>query len=187
MQPEEAVHLRDYVHVLKKRKWTTIVCFVIVVSTVTIASFKARPVYKATAQILIERENPNVVSIQEVLAIDAASFGFYQTQYELLKSEMLARRVIKKLNLEGYPDFSRPEPRGSGWFGSKGSELPPEKPMDRERRIIGEFLKKLSVRPIRNSRLVKVSFESFSPELAAGLANGLAEEFIAYNLELKLN
>ena len=76
MEQEPEVHLRDYLRVIQKRRWSVIVFFIILVTTVGIATFTARPIYRSTAQLLIERENQNVVSIQEVLAIDATASDY---------------------------------------------------------------------------------------------------------------
>ena len=176
MIQEPEVHLRDYLRVLYKRRWTVIAFFVILVSVVAVGTFTARPVYRSTVQILIERENPNVVSIQEVLAIDATATDYYQTQYEILKSETLARRVIGRLHLDGNPEF-----RSAA--GASGD------PADAEigsRRLLNAFLARLTVSPIRNSRLVKVEYDAKDPRLAALVANTLADEYINYNMELKL-
>ena len=169
MQSEQEVHLRDYLRVLRKRRWTVIAFFVILVTTVAVGTFTARPVYRSVVQILIERENPNVVSIQEVLAIDATATDYYQTQYEILKSETLARRVIARLHLDRHPEFQEV---------SQKSEGRPD--------LTKAFLAQLTVSPIRNSRLVKVEYDSHDPQLAAQAANTLADEYINYNLELKL-
>ena len=177
MEQEPEVHLRDYWRVLQKRRWTVIAFFVIMVTTVAVATFTAKPVYRSTAQILIERENTNVVSIQEVLAIDATATDYYQTQYEILKSDTVARRVIKRLNLATHTEF-RGDPGGN--------KTMIESPEDRDRRVLKAFLAQLQISPIRNSRLVNVSFESHDPRLAAQMANTLAEEYINYNHELKL-
>lgn len=177
MEEEPEVHLRDYWRVLQKRRWTVIAFFVILVTTVAVATFTAKPVYRSTAQILIERENSNVVSIQEVLAIDATATDYYQTQYEILKSDTVARRVIKRLNLATHTEF-RGDPGGN--------KAVVESPEDRDRRVLKAFLAQLQISPIRNSRLVNVSFESHDPRLAAQMANTLAEEYINYNHELKL-
>src|SRR3989338_564554 len=114
MQSEQEVHLRDYLRVLRKRRWTVIAFFVILVTTVAVGTFTARPVYRSVVQILIERENPNVVSIQEVLAIDATATDYYQTQYEILKSETLARRVIARLHLDRHPEFQEVSQKSEG-------------------------------------------------------------------------
>jgi polysaccharide biosynthesis transport protein len=178
MQQEPEVHLRDYLRVLQKRRWTLIAFFVILVTTVAVVTFTVRPVYRSTVQILIDRENPNVVSIQDVLAIDATAYDYYQTQYEILKSETLARRVIDRLHLDRNPEFQ---------FGSAPAEgstnLDPE---DKNRRLVRAFLSALTVSPIRNSRLVNVSFDSHDPRLAALAANTLADEYIQYTMELKI-
>ncbi len=176
MPQEQEVHLRDYLRVLQKRRWTVIATFIILVTTVTIATFSARPIYQATTQLLIERDNPNVVSIQEVLAVDATSTDYYQTQYEILKSENLARRVVQQLHLERHPEFN-PKPT-----------KPVVEPQDvREKRLIRAFQGGLRVTPIRNSRLVNVSFESHDPHLASQAVNTLAEEYIQYSMETKIN
>jgi succinoglycan biosynthesis transport protein ExoP len=178
MQQEQEVHLRDYLRVLQKRRWTVIAFFVILVTTVAVGTFTARPVYRSAVQILIERENPNVVSIQEVLAIDATATDYYQTQYEILKSETLARRVIQRLQLDRHPEFqeSASDPDGSSQTATE----------EKGRRLLKAFLSNLTISPIRNSRLVKVEYDSHDPQLAAQIANTLAAEYISYNMELKL-
>ncbi len=178
MQQEQEVHLRDYLRVLQKRRWTVIAFFVILVTTVAVGTFTARPVYQSAVQILIERENPNVVSIQEVLAIDATATDYYQTQYEILKSETLARRVISRLHLDRHPEFqeSASDPDGPSQTATE----------EKGRRLLKAFLSNLTISPIRNSRLVKVEYDSHDPQLAAQIANTLAAEYISYNLELKL-
>ena len=82
------------------------VCFIIIVGTVAIASFVMTPVYRATARILIEREAPKVLNMQELLPVDANSTEFYQTQYKILQSRSLALRVIQALNLSENPVFN---------------------------------------------------------------------------------
>ena len=48
---------------------------------------------------------------------------------------------------------------------------------------VGAFLGSLIVEPIRNSRLVRVYFDSPDPKLAADALNALAQNFITVNLE----
>jgi polysaccharide biosynthesis transport protein len=52
-------------------------------------------------------------------------------------------------------------------------------------KVIDQFLKHLTVSPIRNSRLVDVTFETTDPQLSAMVANGLARSYIVQNLEFK--
>lgn len=186
---QQEVHLRDYWRVVLKRRWTVLSVFVILVSTATIATFTMKPVYRSSAQLLIERENPNVVSIEDVLAVDAASTDYYQTQYEILKSENLARRVIHKLDLGHRREFV--SGTSGGWrslFSPAAESAAPEPdPEAQERHLIGAFQGRLQVTPKRNSRLVTVSFDSLDPRLSAEAVNTLAEEYIQYSIETKIS
>jgi len=184
---DREVDIREYWHIIKKRRWTIYTVVIILVITVTIGSFIAKQTYKATAALQIERENPKVLSFEEIFAIDASQQDFYQTQYKLIQSRSLARRVIKKMNLTSHPEFS-PENKG-GILGrirnifrsDKGEKS--EKMADPYTGIINTFLKKLEVEPIRNSRLAEISFLSHNPRLSAEVINAVAEGFIEANLE----
>ena len=193
---EREVHLREYLRVILRRRWAVIACFVVVVVTVTVGTFAATPVYRATCQVLIERENPEMVKIEEMLAVDANSTDYYQTQYEILKSKLLAQRTIEELNLSDNPHFIPPK-KGFSVQGlltavvQKVKALLPASPHegkrmpDRENQLINAYEDRLTIQPIRNSRLVNISFDSHDPSLAALLANTHAKVFMEYNLERK--
>jgi uncharacterized protein involved in exopolysaccharide biosynthesis len=70
-----------------------------------IASFRAIPVYRSSAQLLIERAAPQVVKIQEVLPDQGDTADYFPTQYGIMKSRSLARDVVTKLGLQQHPEF----------------------------------------------------------------------------------
>ena len=186
---EREVDIREYWHVLKKRRWTIYTVVIILVITVTIGSFITKPTYKATATLQIERENPRVLSSEEIFAIDASQQDFYQTQYKLIQSRSLARRVIKKLNLTSHPEFSSGSKVGilgrirNIFRRDKGEKS--EESGDPYTGFINAFSSRLEVEPIRNSRLAEISFISHNPRLSAEVINAVAEGFIEANLEAK--
>jgi len=171
----QETHIYDYLRTLYKWRRIAIVCFIIVVGTVAVASLVMTPVYRATTRILIEREAPKVLNMQELLPIDMVSTDFYQTQYKILQSRSLALRVIQALNLSENPVFS---PKKS----KKDSMLTKQ---EREARVVTKFLNILRVDPIRNSRLVDISFDSTDRQLAADIANMVAKGFIEQNMGWK--
>ncbi len=63
---EEEIHLRDYERVMLGRMWIVIISLILPVTTVTIFSFKATPKYQTTTHVMIVREDPNVVSFEDV-------------------------------------------------------------------------------------------------------------------------
>ena len=199
--PEEEIHLRDYLRVILKRRRMVAAVFIILVATVTINSFMAEPIFRATAQILIEAENPKVVDIQEVLGVNASGRDYYQTQYETLKSKTLALKVIKALHLKKSPEFTSSKKGFSlrailgsilGWVKkvtssageSEENNFNPDKEYNQ---LIAAYLGRLKVEPIRNSRLVNVSFEGKDPKLITQIDNAHAQFYIESNLERKFS
>jgi len=207
---EEQIDLRDYLRVLMKRRWIIIVFFTVVVLTVAVHTFTATPIFQATARIVIEKENPNLVSIQEVMAVDATGSDYYQTQYKIIESRNVAREVIRRLDLANSTEFN-PEPKDDvvsavkGWVRDTigfwkdlvASLVKTESPTIRaalegedyqaDSGLVSAFLGRTEVSPIRNSRLVDVNVEAMDPSMAARMANELVRAYIDQNLETKLN
>ncbi|MBI5605157.1 MAG: polysaccharide biosynthesis tyrosine autokinase, partial [Deltaproteobacteria bacterium] len=180
------INLRDYWRVLSKRRWIIILFFLVCLTTVAIYSLTMTPIYQATAQLMIEKANPNILSTQELVAIDTSGTDFYQTQYQILESRSLAREVIKRLNLSQYHEFKRPEKKESNLPGGIAVPVIGNPSPDNDSPLVGAFLGKLKIQPIRNSRLVKVNFESQDPQLAAKVVNTLAQAYIDWGLGLRL-
>ena len=174
-------HIWDYVSIVLARRRIALAAFVAVVALVTLRSLLTRPVYSGTTELLIERENPNVVSFKEVTQVDAARDDYYQTQYKLLQSRALAQRTVVALNLLNDPEFGGP--RDAAQLDAIQKAAPGTSP--EMEAAIDKFTRRLDVRPVRNSRLVTVSFEAHRPELAAAVANKLAHVYIAQTLEFR--
>jgi capsular exopolysaccharide synthesis family protein len=191
---ESEIHLRDYVQAILRRKWILIVSFITLVTIVTISSFKATPIYQATTQVMIDKENPNVVSFEEVMSLDSTDIMFYQTQYKILASRSLALRVINSLNLKNSPEF-KPDEESRGFLGTLVKKLRSEKESDKAAtqrgkdeetsRLIDSYLARLNIKPIRNSSLVNISFEGAHPDIVTTIINKHADEYITRNLEVR--
>jgi succinoglycan biosynthesis transport protein ExoP len=192
------VHLIDYVKVLYKRRWTAITAFLVVFLSVAIYTFTATPIYESKVQILIEKEATNVVSFKEAIEQNQIADDYYQTQYKILQSRALARKTLNATNLWDNPQFNpkseltvrrivgAPVSLVSAWFrAAKPPAVPGADETKTQSRTIDRFLTNLSVSPIRNSRLVDVTFASPSAELSSQVANALATAYIAQNLEFK--
>ncbi|MCK7482907.1 MAG: Wzz/FepE/Etk N-terminal domain-containing protein, partial [Candidatus Moduliflexus flocculans] len=156
-EPQE-INLRDYWDRLLRRKGTVLAVTLGVFILGAFWTFIQKPVYTAKSQLLIEKE-PNILSFEQVLQIESMRDDFYQTQYRLLSGRGLADTVIERLKLYENAEFvGRPEKRKK-----------PVDPTDHVFRegLIDEFLERLSVRPVRLTRLVEASFEARDPKLAA--------------------
>jgi succinoglycan biosynthesis transport protein ExoP len=199
--PEDReIHLLDYVRVLSKRRWTALTTFVIVVMSVSVYTFTATPIYEARVQILIEKEATNVVTFKEAYEQNQITDDYYQTQYKILQSRAVARRTLDSLSLWNNTQFNpRPDDspavskivRGlAAWVSDRFKPARPgQSPLAEATQVqsgtIDRFLNALTVAPVRNSRLVDVTFESPDPALSANVANALARAYIEQHLEFK--
>src|SRR3954466_11579455 len=104
----QEVHLLDYVKVLYKRRWTAITAFLLIVGSVTVYTFTATPIFEAKTRLLIETEERNVVNFKQVVDEDQTKADYYQTQYNMLQSRALARRMLEQLKLWDKAPFGGP-------------------------------------------------------------------------------
>jgi exopolysaccharide transport family protein len=192
---DRSVHLTDYVRVLYKRRWTALGALFAVILTATVYSFTATPVYEARAKLLIDVENPNVVDFKEVIEQDRARADYYQTQFNLLQSRSLARRTLESLKLW---DALAP-PAGAGkdsasdtvarWVSTALGRTPAARrepdETTRQSAAMDTLIRNLVVAPLRNSRIVDLSYRSPDPDQAAALVNAHAHAYIEQNLEFK--
>jgi len=199
---DDQVHLLDYVKVLHKRRVAALTAFLLVFVSTGVYTFTAKPIYEAKVQILIEKENANVVSFKEVFEQNQVADDYYQTQYKILQSRALARRTLEALRLWDHPQFN---PKGEApfslgalvtaplrWLSAWATPPPTIEPggpaageTAQQARAIDRLLSGLTVTPIRNSRLVDVKFSSASPTVSSQVANALARAYIDQNLEFK--
>lgn len=172
-------HLLDYWTVIVRRRWVVYLTTVVIATCATIAAFMQRPVYRATAQLQIEQNTPKFLPFQDVAsAVNAPGYDFYQTQYQIIQSRNIARRVIEALDLAHTPQFV-----GEAAAGTSKDDRAAAGSAEGDAWVVDLFLGSLSVTPIRYSRLVSVSFDSPSADLAARVANAVTDAYITFTLD----
>jgi succinoglycan biosynthesis transport protein ExoP len=189
----------DYWKIIKKRKSFLIFFIVLVVVPTFYYSLKIKKVYEARALLLIERKAPQALSMNTaaITGIDTAGLKFYKTQYGLLKSRSLIKTVIQRLGLEEDEEFKSDPPLinlariknivKSYLIEWNLLEQPEEDEVfkDPYTVVINTFLSRLSINPVRNSRLVAVVFRGHSPQLVTDIANVIGDMYILRNIELR--
>jgi capsular exopolysaccharide synthesis family protein len=204
---QEEVHLRDYLHVLSRRKWLIVSFLTLVFISTLILTLASPKIYRASAQLEVIPSTNKVTKFEEVTATDHRAYEYYQTQVELLKSPALARRVIDRIELSEYPlvaeqVLGKGEPgavdRFKGWVrgllsGIAGSGKKNVRPAGiapeelEERSLISFFNGNLSVFPSRKwAMLVTISFDSPDRLLSRDVVNALVDEMIQWRMEKRL-
>lgn len=188
---EDVIDLRLYWGIINRSKRGILgLAFVVCVLAVVIVS-RLTPVYSAAATLLIESDEANVVSIEEVYGIDSSQREYYQTQFEILNSRKLAERVVRDLEIARHVEYARKESDSGLSWKSYIPFLPQAKrkePSEEQRfqGIVGQFRSNLAIQPVRNTQLVYITFESIDPDLAAKVSNAIGESYIDSHLEARL-
>ncbi len=205
----QPMHVLDRLNAVFKHRRLAGVAFVLVVTTMMVQTYSTVPIYQSFSKVQIQDERtPQVGNLN---ANDPAFWQdaepYYRTQYAVISSRGLARRVVRKLNLQGNPLFngSAPPPRdpislarqarsaASVWARSlisnpapAAAATPAPDESAQESSLISAFLGGLQVLPETTTRLVKIQYQHSSPQFAALAANTVAEEYAQQNIDLRL-
>src|SRR6266567_534934 len=194
LESDEGLDLRAYGRILHKRLPTILIVFFILFTTILVVTLKQRSVYRAQVLLEIQKENPDIPTIKELYELEAVSDAYLRTQYNILASESLSRRVIEQLRLDTLPEFNSPRWWWQIWPKTKKPSTaqtfaigPVPAGGDRElsQRVLERFQDQLTVDPVNRSRLVTVRFDSRDPELAARVVNTLAADYVDQSLEAR--
>ena len=192
----DEIDLLSYWRILVKRRWTVLAALGIVLASTLVGTLLMTPIYRATTSLQIERDTIKVVDVEGVAPVEGSGGNdFYQTQYELLKSRALAQRVASQLDLAQGDLLDRISPKSpwaalSGMFSRGGDEAgePSDAAIEqREDAATRAIMEGLRIEPVRNSRLVRVHFDSPDPAFSQRAVNALAEAYIASNLERRFD
>ncbi len=156
--------------------------------------------YEAEARVLVGVETPRVFNAEQIFADVSPDAERVQNEGFVLQSRTLAKIVIDKLGLakdaEFNPEIAKPtlwdqlsNPKTylpasiTAWFHSKraGPELTPEQVATaKENRLIDYFLSRIDVSLLGRSHVLSVQADARQPDLAATIANTLANSYLDY-------
>jgi capsular exopolysaccharide synthesis family protein len=200
------IDLMDYLRVIIRGKWIAIPFAGVIILFTAIFSFLATPQYKSTATLLIGEETSRILSINEAFGDQAQvvqDLRGYNTQLQLLKSKSLAERVARKLNLLSRPEFGAGKKSKTDllagvkyiitfkWISPKKesikAETNPLLPVNPYLGLASSLLNAIEVNPVKDTKLVELSFTFSYPALATEIVNTLAEEFINFSIEKRFS
>jgi len=120
-------------------------------------------IYKATALIEVPLQAENVVAIEDVSNQDFRSLEVLKTIEQSFVRDSLFLRVIGREDIRSHPHLTM------------GMEKSPEEVSDRD--LVKKLGKWTQAALMRGTRIIEVSVEHPSPEVAALLANALVKEY----------
>jgi len=195
---EDEIDLRALWRTVMRFKKLIATIFVMVVLSALVVTLLMRPTYTASILMEVNTGGRNLVKFQNLEEQDNNAREYLITQSKILESDAVARKVIDNLELEKEPEFTGElSQRGllTGLRSIVRLILPNDQDKLGEEQLqlklkkgaLSRYLKRVSVSSIRNSSLVRVNFESFTPELSAKIANVHGEAYIALSDQRRFN
>jgi uncharacterized protein involved in exopolysaccharide biosynthesis len=175
---------------LRKKAWIIVPTAVVAVLSFAIVNV-ITPRYKSEARILVDgRENvflrPNAERVEERRDLDAEAIT---SQVQIVLSRDLAREIIRKNKLNERPEFD-PVLQGlsplRAMLALLGIGRDPLR-LSAEERVLEAYYDRLQAFAIDKSRVIAVEFQSSDPDLAARVANSIAEGYLSIQQAAKQN
>ncbi|HBJ81137.1 GumC family protein, partial [Pseudothermotoga sp.] len=164
--------LADIMNIFKRRIWWFLAIFLITsFISVIYVMFFAKPVYEASAQLLVRTSQSSISipsAVTQLIGISNVSGGSdISTEIELIKSRDNIEKLIERLNLmELFKDQKKIEPQDVV-------------------EVIRE--KWLKVESVKDTKIIKISIEHEDPKLAAEMVNNLIDIYQEMRSELTTN
>ena len=163
--------LSHYVWILRRHLWKIAAFVAIMLLATTVISLRLTPIYESTATLYVDRQEAKGIVGQESLAqansaLDAESF--LASQIRLIQSDSVVRPVAQRFHL-----------------------------LERERQIEDRseqeraedapiVLKQLKVTRPPNTYLLQISYRSTDAQLAADVANQIAQSYIEHTYTIRI-
>lgn len=221
---DDTLDLRDLWRMVMKHKGLIVGMTTFGLLAALLVSFVRTPLYLASTTLQVDKRAAQVVQFNKDDALGSNQEGGDErtamgTYLELLKSRVLAERVIDELQLDRMAlpdqdtdqlttpqdhadaDASAAQRNSTGWTAmfeqtwhkiqdSYGKVRRPTATntdtLNREK-VVEAYRKTVSIEQVRNSRMMKVAVENASPQLASRIANTIGQQFIALNLERRMD
>jgi capsular exopolysaccharide synthesis family protein len=165
-QSETELDLLYYAGLLYKGRWVIGACAVVAATLGVVIGLLQVPVYRTSALIKLDPPAPPFMDVNQAAMFGAgnywANLGFYNTEYQILRSRPVAQGVVERLKL---------------------ADRAPFKDHDDPASLI---LASLSVDPVPETQLVRLTIRHENPDEAALWVNTLADVYIEQSLENRL-
>ena len=210
---ETAITIQRVIRAVRRRLNLMIAVFLLTFAAVAVFSFQLKPVYTATASVIVNTRDQQIIDIGAVLSGMPANTSMIDTEAQILRSRLLIEKVVRRLDLTNSPEFNwgkRPPSEMDQRIGQiKGfikSLAPFKKPAPaagpppvqdpavvaaQERAaldgVIDAVRGRIDVNRIGSTYILEIRARSADPQTASKLANTLADAYLVNQLDTKLN
>ena len=167
---ESTTPLSHYLWTLRRQRWKIFAFVAACVAATLIICARLTPIYESTATMDVDRKMPtSILGADSLPAASNDADQFLSTQIKLIQSDSVLRPIAVKHRLRELEDEDWEEDR-------------------KEDPAVGEtpvLLKKLRVTRPPNTYLLLISYQSRDKQLAANVANGIAQSYLEHTYNIR--
>ncbi len=157
--------------ILRCHKWKIFAFVVFCVASTLIVSSRLTPIYEAVASIDIDRQAPAAIIGQDSTRMPTSDADqFLATQIKTIQSDSVLRPVVDRYHLAAHEEIA--VDNKASCSSSRLQNAPVK-------------LERLKVTRPPNTYLLLISYRSPDPELAANVANSVAESYILHTYNIR--
>ena len=202
----EFLDVRALLAIVQRRFWIMALVGLSVFAAIIVYSFQITPRYTASAMVLIETREQQVIDFEAVMSGLAPDSAAIDTEVEVIRSRQLAQAVSSQIGLDAIPEFNpalrepslvdrirlalrrflgglRPVDPASGSGVADASEDAREELA--QERIVDSLLDATTARRVGMTYVIEITAISASPQLAQEIANTYADQYLLAQLEAK--
>ena len=161
-QSDSKLHFLDYWRIIRIRKTIILAVFFLVVLTTIAVTFYLPVSYASTVRIKVEKDTPDISPLGS-LGLGQQSFDPYYllTEFEVIQSKKILYQVIAELGLTKY------------YAKRFKSEIELT-----EQEAYEQLTREIDVKQFRNTSIIEIRAHSPTNQMAADIANEIAEQYI---------
>jgi polysaccharide biosynthesis transport protein len=158
-----------------RARWRQLVLiWILVVGAALALSLALPPRYVATGTLMVEMGGADPIAGHGVFKPAGAISTYMATQTDVIRSEQVALGALRGLGLHEQAEWRQK------WLERTGGRG------DFEAWLAAELLRKLAVRPARDSNVVNLSFTSPQPEFSSAVVNAFVKSYMETTLQMQV-
>jgi polysaccharide chain length determinant protein (PEP-CTERM system associated) len=166
---EKEISFQDYLIILKRRRWIIIGAFLLTLIFAGVFSFTTKPVYESSTTLMIEENGGMKKELFEISSYIKQETAI-KNQVEILKSRTLTESVLQVLLSSAYKKVWEEKVLGNRQKRESTGDM------------VAKLQNNIKIVPLKETDIVQVKATAPDPNLAAFLANTIAQEYYKQSL-----
>ncbi|MEO1015990.1 MAG: polysaccharide biosynthesis tyrosine autokinase [Pseudomonadota bacterium] len=202
---DDVIDFQRVLKAVRQRFGLFVASTLVTLIVVMVMTFRMTPIYTATSSIVIDPREKDIVDFGAVLSGLPPESAAVDTEVEIIRSRSLAGKIVDELNLTELPEYNSGlvEPSWisntlggvSSWVASLSPQPETAEPVRTPEAIqagirddaISTLLDNTSAVRVGSTYGIEIRARSEDPELAAEIANAIANQYLVEQLDAKFD